>query len=101
MRCKAQGSSWIPFQSTVNLVPCWLNSIVLKAIPGPGTETVHNIHLQCLIQSDVEQLLGAPSVHSFALVYLISSQLLLKATDLDWVQVNPFTTEAVDNIHLL
>ena len=56
---------------------------------------------QCLIQSDVEQLLGAPSVHSFALVYLISSQLLLKATDLDWVQVNPFTTEAVDNIHLL
>ena len=34
-------------------------------------------------------------------MYLISSQLLLKATDLDWVQVNPFTTEAVDNIHLL
>ena len=30
-----------------------------------------------------------------------SSQLLLKATDLDWVQVNPFSIEAVDNIHLL
>ena len=52
-------------------------------------------------QSDVEQTLGTPSVHSFTLVYLISSQLLLKATDLDWFQVNPFTTEAVDNIHLL
>ena len=34
-------------------------------------------------------------------MYLISSQLLLKATDLEWVQVNSFTTEAVDNIHLL
>ena len=56
---------------------------------------------QCLIQSDVEQLQGAPSVHSFTLVYFDSSQLLLKATDLDWVQVNLFTIEAVDNIHLL
>ena len=61
----------------------------------------HNCAQQCLIQSDVEQLLGAPSVHSFTLVHLISSQLLLKATDLDWIQVNLFTTEAVDNIHLL
>ena len=56
---------------------------------------------QCLIQSDVEQLLGAPSVHSFTLVYFDSSQPLLKATDLDWVQVNLFTIEAVDSIHLL
>ena len=60
-----------------------------------------NCAQQCLIQSDVEQPLGALSVHSFALVYLISSQLLLKATDLDWIQVNLFTIEAVDNIHLL
>ena len=34
-------------------------------------------------------------------MYLISSQLLLKATDLDWVQDNSSTTEAADNIHLL
>ena len=40
-------------------------------------------------------------MHSFTLVYFDSSQLLLKATDLDWVQVNLFTIEAVDNIHLL
>ena len=53
------------------------------------------------MQSDVEQLLGAPSVHSFVLVYLISSKLLLKATDLDWVQENSSTIKANDSIHLL
>ena len=76
--------------------PCWTASPAIYTI-----QFEHNCAQQCVIQSDVEQLLGAPSVHSFALVYLISSQLLLKATDMDWVQVNPFTTEAVDNIHLL
>ena len=40
-------------------------------------------------------------MHSFTLVYFDSSQLLLKATDLNWVQVNLFIIEAVDNIHLL
>ena len=34
-------------------------------------------------------------------MYLISSQLLLKATDLDLIQDNLSTIEAVDNIYLL
>ena len=34
-------------------------------------------------------------------MYLDSSQLLLKATDLDWVRDNSSTIEAVDNIYLL
>ena len=75
---------------------CWTASSAIYTI-----QFEHNCAQQCLIQSDVEQLLGAPSVHSFALAYLISSQLLLKATDLDWVQDNPFIIEAVDSIHLL
>ena len=75
---------------------CWTTSSAIYTI-----QFEHNCAQQCLIQSDVEQLLGARSVHSFALVYLISSQLLLKATDLNWVQDNSFTIEAVDNIHLL
>ena len=41
----------------------------------------------CLIQSDVEQLLGVSSAHNFTLVYLISSHLLLKAANLDWVEI--------------
>ena len=74
---------------------CWTASSAIYTI-----QVEHNCAQQCLIQSDVEQPLEAPSVHSFVLVYLISSQLLLKAIDLDWVQINSFTTEAVDNIHL-
>ena len=76
--------------------PCWAASSAIYTI-----QFEHNCIQQCLIQSDVEQLLEAPSVHNFALVYLISSQLLLKATDFDWVQDNPYTIEAVDNIYLL
>ena len=76
--------------------PCWAASSAIYTI-----QFEHNCAQQCLIQADVEQLLGAPSVHSFTLVFLISSQLLLKATDLDWVQDNSSTIEAVDNIHLL
>ena len=41
---------------------------------------------QCIIQSDVEQLLKVPSVHSLTLVHHIS-HMLLKATDLDWIQI--------------
>ena len=52
---------------------------------------------QCLIQSDVEQLLGALSVHSSLFVYLISSKLLLKATDLDWIQQHQFTVESANS----
>ena len=75
---------------------CWAASSAIYT-----TQFEHNCAQQYLIQSDVEQLLGAPSVHSFVLVYLISSQLLLKATDFDWVQDNSSTVEAVDGIHLL
>ena len=67
--------------------PCWAAFSSIYT-----TQFEHNCAQQCLIQSDVEQLLGAPSVHSFVLVYLIPSQLLLfKATDLDWVQDKSFT----------